>query len=340
MMYQAQFRTLSPLTHGTENPKEKPSELPDGVGKNYSVILQAPVLYKGETEYFPVVSGNSFRGLFRRIGAEITLKELGLTVFDIPKNVYYLLFSGGALRDKLKIYIRNQLTIRAALPQASLFGTAYGKAIVEGHLIVHDMIPITPETNFITGLKATVFFEPSMIGFRLMTCHPHDLPSDFDGEDDRESPLPFHQEMVYPGVPFAHSFDFKPGTNAVEKSLMGEIIRQFSANPRVGGGLSRGFGHLGVDSPYTGLDSLGSFDIYRNYIQENKEIIVEYIRHLEDETILELKVKKEADDENKDAETGTKKKVKNPTKFANWKLLGSLDDSLEILSKKYHFMEF
>lgn len=332
-MYQAQFKTLSPLTHGTENPKDKPSELPAGVKDNYSVILKLPVSYQGETEYFPAVSGNSLRGIFRRIGAEITLTELGLTVFDIPKNVYYLLFSGGALRDKIKIYIRNQLTIRAALPQASLFGAAYGKAIVEGHLIVHDMIPITPETNFITGLKTTAFFKPSMIGFRLMTCHPQDLPSDLD-EDEGESPSIFHQEMVYPGVPFAHSFDFKPGINVVEKSLMGEIIRRFSANPRVGGGLSRGFGHLGVESPYTDLDSLGSFDIYRDYIQENKEIIIEYIRHLEDETLLKVKVKKATVDEDGD----TEKKIKKPTKFADWKSLGSIDDALEALSKTYHFM--
>jgi hypothetical protein len=105
------------------------------------------LLPDGRVEQVPVVSGNSWRGQFRRVGAELVWEALGCP--ELPLAVVATLWSGGALvktgRDAMLSGAR-LARLRALVPQVMVLGGAGGGRILEGALSVGKLVPICQET--------------------------------------------------------------------------------------------------------------------------------------------------------------------------------------------------
>lgn len=125
-------------------------------------ILQAD----GSVELVPVISGNSFRGVLRRIGEELLRDVLGYEG-QLPLAVAHTLRNGGAIvkTQAEPITGRRLHHLRELIPQISVFGGAVGAAPIDGCLRVGHVVPIVTEAAPI-----------------LRREYPGPLPSRFDIE--------------------------------------------------------------------------------------------------------------------------------------------------------------
>ncbi|EKT79054.1 hypothetical protein WSS_A29229 [Rhodococcus opacus M213] len=94
------------------------------IGRRMKVLQPA-----GSVELVPVISGNSFRGVLRRIGEELLRDVLGYEG-QLPLAVAHTLRNGGAIvkTQAEPITGRRLHQLRELIPQLSVFGGAIGAA--------------------------------------------------------------------------------------------------------------------------------------------------------------------------------------------------------------------
>lgn len=115
----------------------------------------------------PRISGNSWRGVWRDVGASVLVRQLfpdGAP--HLTPSAFYFLFSGGSLTKKTdQVATASAVTllqgttqrldvgaIRALgelLPSVALFGGAIGQTILPGKLQVGDLVPLCQETRHV-----------------------------------------------------------------------------------------------------------------------------------------------------------------------------------------------
>ncbi|WP_374723603.1 hypothetical protein [Calidifontibacillus erzurumensis] len=291
----------TPLHHGSEKSRIRPESLPEGAKSNYTPHRRMPLVIKtGDLKTIvpvPIVSGNSIRHLLRESLVDITLSTLGLKRKDLPKNVLETFINGGgmdsadaaknddeeekqekaaskkkALKPSVPILVRDRETLRAALPNLSLFGCSYGNRMLPGIVKVGIAYPILKETEHLTGLQSTLSYSKDMTSFQMMTRHDS-LKEDFEGQSRQSI---YYIEVVSPGVQFFHSYSIDTLSTPVERSAMQLAINLFKENPYLGGKTSIGHGKVTTDQWYEDLDVSPS--VYLDFLKKNKDVLVEYIQ--------------------------------------------------------------
>src|SRR5690606_23450406 len=114
-----------------------------------------------------IYSGNAFRGMLRDKGAAYMLDSLGQgATIQVPLDVFYLLFSGGALGGKSSVDIDQARRIRQAVPLISVLGGGVGNQILPGKIHVGDAYPLCAETQHLIpeGLR-----DPEALSWRHLT---------------------------------------------------------------------------------------------------------------------------------------------------------------------------
>lgn len=129
------FTLLSPLSH-----------IGESVGPNSFLSTQDMLDAEGNpTEVF-VYSGNALRGMWRDTGAQYLLNKLGNgTTLQIPLELFYLFFSGGAIGGDQSIDIDQARRIRDQIPHLSIFGGGVGNMLLPGKLSVGEALPVCRE---------------------------------------------------------------------------------------------------------------------------------------------------------------------------------------------------
>lgn len=295
--------TLStPLHHGSEKPRIKPDNLPLGAINNYTPHRRLPVLLKsGDVQSIaevPAVSGNSIRHLWRESLVDITLYTLGLKRRDLDRNILEILVSGGGMeaRDAIKneeeeekqdkaisrkdatqpnvpILVRDRETLRSTLPILSLFGCSYGNRMLSGLVKVGWAIPALQQTEHITNVESSVPYSEDITSFQIMTRH--DFLEENADENSTSKQSLYYIEVVSAGIPFFHEYNIDLST-PIERSAMQIAIDSFKDNPYLGGKSATGHGKFQTNRWYEKLDSSPS--LYINFLKENKDVLVEYIR--------------------------------------------------------------
>ncbi|WP_257890406.1 hypothetical protein [Rhodococcus sp. USK10] len=97
-------------------------------------------------ELVPVISGNSLRGVLRRI-AEGMLRDVLDYEGQLPLAVAHALPNGGAIvkTQAEPITGRRLHQLRELVPLLSVFGGAIGAAPIDGCLRVGDVVPVSPK---------------------------------------------------------------------------------------------------------------------------------------------------------------------------------------------------
>lgn len=110
----------------------------------------------GALVHVPVISGNSLRGRLRRVGEEL-LREVLHYEGQLSPAAAHALRGGGALAKTSSEPLSGSrlATLRALVPQISVFGTAGGGTIIDGALDVGKITPHLAETTHITGVPST-----------------------------------------------------------------------------------------------------------------------------------------------------------------------------------------
>lgn len=100
----------------------------------------------GTVELVPVISGNAFRGVLRRLGEEL-LRDVLQYEQELPLAVAHTLRNGGAIvkSSTEPLTGRRLHELRELVPQISVFGGAIGAAPISGCLKVGHVVPIVSE---------------------------------------------------------------------------------------------------------------------------------------------------------------------------------------------------
>ena len=227
----------------------------------------------------PVISGNSIRGILRRLVMRDMFDILGYELKSI--KTYHMLFAGGTLEsvsssDAGAINLDMRKRFRSAIPALSIFGTAVGNQMIEGKMKCSYAIPVCRELA--QYLPVGVCNPESLTSYELIsddfTTRRDDLHAEReDGEAAHQMIVNF--EVMAPGTQLYHKFTLLD-CNEIETATLGRALELWQKRPYVGGKSSIGLGEVKLD--YPAIDSTA----YLNYLKDKKDVVVAALTELEE----------------------------------------------------------
>jgi hypothetical protein len=257
---------LSPIHHGG-----------DEKAGNTQTIKRIAFMIDGRKTMIPVISGNSIRGVLRRLIMADMLERLEYTLENI--KVYHILFSGGSLEsvesDAGYLNLETRRKIRETLPPLSLLGTSMGNQMPAGKLEVDFALPICAElAGFLPAQHQTdrSIYEVQDHDF---TTRRDDLRADRE-QDERAVQMKVDFEILVPGTRFYHRFTLRDATD-IERSALGQMLTLWQTRPHVGGKAAIGFGDIALEYVITPDPGL-----YLEWLDQNREKVIGQIKEMEE----------------------------------------------------------
>lgn len=218
-----------------------------------ATLRRIKYIVDGKRIEIPVISGNSIRGVLRRLIMSHMLETLGYgkhteegEADDRMKSMkaYHMLFSGGTLEsveDSGSIDLALRRELRSSLPALSVFGSAIGNQMIEGKMKCGMAVPICTElASFLPGET------PTNSIYELLTDDFTTRKDDLHGEREKDEAA--HQMIVNfecfaPGTIFVHKFSLLD-CNDVERAVIDKALQLWIARPYIGGKSSIGYGEV------------------------------------------------------------------------------------------------
>ena len=221
---------LSPLSHTEQN---------DGT---YSIFRRMTIFLDGQEHRVPILSGNSIRGLLRRVLMADLIKSLDLTISDIGDDTYYTLFVGGRLKKakKAKTGGIQPSQAREIIPALSILGSVVGQRIMPGKIICGMGIPITKETTEMTGLESDISI------YSLTEEIPYSRRDDLEEKQEKapdKAQMQYHVEVMKPGTRLSHFFALS-SVSDLEMAAFWRGVRLLAETGHLGGMKSKGHGRF------------------------------------------------------------------------------------------------
>ena len=286
--YSGVVTALGPIHQGGEGS--------DGTIKPFGT--QKMLQSDGETTVaIPYITGNSIRGQLRDIAADHCLQALGYGEQSTAPNLFYFLFSGGALSKgtsgapALDVGAVRQLT--ALLPIVSLLGGGVGTHLLHGKLRVGHAIPLCQETahqvpeRYRDRCRASIWDLRDILQFsrqddsrsrygerylaptdlaaleaprRLAETAPAVPAQPLAAERGTAVQMRYGYETLAAGTQFYWSLSVVDAS-PLELSALYTILLQWAAQPHFGGKAATGFGEVALS-----LDSWMAVDP-RRYVE-------------------------------------------------------------------------
>jgi hypothetical protein len=268
-------RSIQPLIHSANTADE-------GVPAQGNQVFhrKMKVFYEGVPVFIPVISGNSIRGIIRRLGAESFLKSLKLDPYNINRKLYYMLFSGGALeagegrgKQKAKKAETPAITaeeLRRYIPLASLLGCSFQRQILQGKVLVDFLVPYVDEIAELYG-KPKPGIRAREITDWLFYTRRDDLAH---SDKEATNQMIYQLEYIVPNIEFLHSFTLI-GANEVETALFFHLMDELNRFGRIGGRIAQGHGQVQFNYP---LRKEHSAEPYFQFIEMNREAILTLLK--------------------------------------------------------------
>lgn len=224
----------------------------------------------GKPTHVPIISGNGFRGILRRVGEELLRETLGYAG-QLALPVAHALRSGGSLAKTSREPLsgRRLATLRELVPHIGVFGAAGGGRIVDGCLYVGKVVPILAETSHLitpTPTGALPAFSATQIETYVRqddtNSHAaadlyatHVVPVDANGEPKLEDlpvpPDPMSQLMMFrvetfpAGTRFSTWLQLHHATD-LEAAFFTDVLDTYAAHARLGGRAAIGHGRVAL----------------------------------------------------------------------------------------------
>lgn len=246
-----------------------------------ALVRRMSYLVDGKRVQVPVISGNSIRGVLRRLVMGDMLSQLGYRLENL--KVYHMLFAGGTLEsvstsDSGNINLEMRKKYRQMLPPLSLFGTAIGNQMIEGKMRCGIALPVCRELrDFLPRDYENRIKFPfnEQLAFDFITRRD-DLQSgrSDDGEDARAQQMLVNFEVIVPGTVLYHNFTLNDASS-VERGVLARALNLWRSNPYIGGKSGVGYGRVKI------CYELNDDSEYMNFISENKDSMLATIREIE-----------------------------------------------------------
>jgi len=231
----------------------------------------------------PCYSGNAFRGIFRRRIMRDYLERLGIAEEGISKNLYYMLFTGGALTSGARFEeVGERRRIRQMCPPLALLGTALGNQIPQGKMKSSIFLPVCKETVEYTGIEETLSFYDMLE--EVFYTRRDDLKSvdanikeNAKGkENENATQMKYEMQCLAAGTKLNGQIVLE-NANKIEESCFHAGLDLIKEMPYIGGKSSAGHGKIDIM-----FDELEDVMTYYNYIEENKEEMRKWVREIEE----------------------------------------------------------
>lgn len=289
------------ILEGTVHARTQISHNGGEINGNIAMFRRMGIIQpNGESVEVPYISGNSMRGKLRDISAKTMLDMLS-EESEMPHRVtlpvFQFLFSGGTLTAGNKDGdIDAFKNIKENLPHASLFGGAWGNAILQGKMKVNCLLPIGKETAHIIPEK----FLPEDTD-TLPSVHTYlQLEMFTRRENSKDAPLEkyieptlagtiesetsqmiYHVETLQAGTPFYMKIVLEDVTD-LEFGAFISALGNFNTLAVVGGKGAVGMGQIDMHSlEWTEVSKTGNqvnidrnlstANVYERFISENKD---------------------------------------------------------------------
>jgi len=245
---------------------------------NQSLVRRQSYIVDNSVIEIPVISGNSIRGILRRMIWDDLLERVEYTLTNM--KIYHMLFTGGSLeavdsKDSGVIDIEMKRKLRAELPPLAVMGTALGNQMFEGKLKCAIAQPICSELREFLPEDLPVQATTSiyeLVSFDFMTRLDDVKEARQEGEAAHQMLMNF--EVINPGTVFVHSFTLDNPSD-VEKAVLAHALNLWREKPWVGGKSSVGYGNVKISY------ELDDDSAYLKFIEDNKEQICETLKWLE-----------------------------------------------------------
>jgi len=212
----------------------------------------------------PCISGNSIRGVMRRLVMRDFLDMIELKQID--KSNYHMLFSGGVLNQSTKYEdIDKRRKLLDFCPMLGVFGSAIGNMTISGLMGVGFAYPICMEmgnSDRSFWEYIDMIFQTRLDDFKIM-----------DDNDNKDAiQMKYEYEVFIPGTSFSHSFKFIESDELLNSAFW-RAIKLFKQNPHIGGMFSVGNSEIDLSGL---VFSEESDQIYVDYVISNKLKIKEF----------------------------------------------------------------
>lgn len=268
--WRAVHTLLSPLAHGAD------SKTGNTAGFRREPRLDA---LTGLSSEIPFVSGASVRGQLRDRIVDDLLRRIDLKARACNPDVIHALYAGGSIDagETVKAMPRLRAQLRDLCPLIDLLGGTYHGQLMEGALVVGDMILVCRETAW---LAAPLMGEdPAELAKKLppvSTCttlrqgtrrHHADLPQE---EGEKTLQMLFQTEVIAAGHRMVHSFTLRDHANASElqKSMLAHTLELLREHGMVGAKNNVSFGELSLGK-YDG-PPLAAPQVYLDHVEAHR----------------------------------------------------------------------
>lgn len=196
----------------------------------------------------PCISGNSFRGRFRRLAMADFCERAGIKTLD--KRVYHTLFTGGFLDQSTQFEDFDKMERLVSLcPMLGVLGAAIGNMTIEGEAKVGWAYPICRERG--TGEKSYWQYLDTVFQTRSDSSKT-EKEIELTGEDQVQQ-MKYEYEVIADGTPFEHQIACT-STDSLIISAFWHMLSLFDAAPYIGGMGSVGAGEIAPKWELEGSD--------------------------------------------------------------------------------------
>lgn len=202
----------------------------------------------GTFELVPAISGNSLRGVLRRIGEELLREVLDYDGL-LPLHVAHLLRNGGSIVKSTAEPLtgRRLHEFRDLIPHVSVFGGAIGSSPISGCLRVGHVLPLIREA---TPALRYEYEHPLPSSFDVLCLesysHADDTSLGLDTTAESPGPNPlmrFDIEAFAPGTRFESWVHLDRGS-ALDHAFAADVLVEFTRRGWLGGRTASGHGQI------------------------------------------------------------------------------------------------
>ncbi len=213
----------------------------------------------GRTTRVPIVSGNSFRGVLRRIGEELTA---GILNYEdkLPIPAAHLLTNGGRLgKTNRPITDEQEHELKELLPIIGVFGGSVSARILSGRLTVGKVLPEFSELQHLLHRPPQSALRPAILsmsedpyahlGDHNSTAPAVAVPPDDENQsrtrrNEKNSPLGIFRVETLPAGTRLQTWAQLTNANANEVSFFCDVLNAFAERGHLGGRSAVGHGSI------------------------------------------------------------------------------------------------
>ena len=244
------------------------------------VAAQRPALtFTKKHEDVPYISGNSIRGILRRLVMLDFCNRIGIANdavtgegAKIPLETYHRLFTGGLITGSTADEdIEQREKYIKLVPMLGLLGAAIGDGTIQGSCVVGDADMCCKENG--VGEQSYYKFMDIEFGTRMDTAKIQNTIALGDDTEGVPTQMLYYQEVVMKGTEFTCLFTLTNTKSEVLTSAFYHALSLLKEKGFLGGKSATGHGH--VEFQYE--IPANAAQAYLEYVEANKEAMFAFV---------------------------------------------------------------